>query len=217
MRTMFRFVLFVCLLLLTGVVSATEIYVGNKPYRGQVYRHGGDVLFTLPELSLALDISVSKNGDVWSFGGVEINTVQDSGTVWVKLKDLPQDLVRVVNNKELNTLDLFRSKSVGEISGSGDEPAWTSKNTLVYFCATWSPPCQNMASAVAELVGSRSMKVIVIDIDDYKSRKFKKYTRYFEGDKIPYFAVLSERGKKIHDFAGFHTYPGLLRELAPFR
>lgn len=202
------------LVFLTGVASATEIYVGNQPYKGQVYRLGDDLMFNLPELSLALDIEVQRRDGVWLFGGVQVPTLNDSGKVWVKLKDLPPTLVRVVENAELRTLDLFRLENFETSLDAGD---WTSSNTLVYFYATWSPACQNMAASMAELAGSHSIRVVAIDIDNYRSQKFKKYTRYFSGDRIPYFAVLSENGKKIYDFAGFRTYPGLLKEIEDYR
>lgn len=198
-----------CLMLaLTLPVWANNVYVGNKPYQGQVMGAGPGVLLVLSELGQALRMEVAQTEEGWTLGGVPVETKLEQNEVWVPIKSLPKDRVRVIVSSELNTVDIYAS----EIPG-GPTDGWGADGTMVYFYADWSPACRAMENTIQALERASTIKVVRLNIHDTASPAYRKYTKMFEGDKIPFFVLLDKRGRKIESFSNFHNYNELLAKL----
>lgn len=209
---------FTLLLLILGLglclpAPAQELFVRNRPFKGPTVGLGSELSLSLPDLAEALEVSLEEGEQGWILGGEPIKTRTDGGQVWVRLEDLPQNLVQIERSQALGTLDIYLREATQ--STSGDD--WGSDSTLVYFYApAWCPVSQAMRGTFDQFQRSRRIRMVPIDIDQPKSRNFKKYVRLFEGDRIPYYVLLNREGRKVHAFSGFKTYKQLLEELQPF-
>lgn len=202
--------LFLILFLMAIPALAHNVFVSNKPYQGQVLATASDIRFVLSELAEALNLEVEESEEGWILGGFPVSTLQERNKVWVQLKALPEELVRVVRNPELNTVDLFVQQSV---EGEGSEEPWGMGGTLVFFYADWSEACRAMEQTMAHVALSRTLKCEFLNIDYPKTPVYKKYAHRFEGDRIPFYLILDTRGRKIDSFSGFLTYTELLDKL----
>ena len=201
--------LLLMLLLLALPALANNVFVGNKPYEGEVYGTSSDVRFVLSELAEALSVEYEETESGWTLGGVSVPTLVDKDKVWVELDRLPEGLIRVVRNASLNTIDLYLMETVED----GPDGSWASGGTLVFFYADWSEACRAMEQTMAHIAQSRSLKVEFLNVDNPDSSVYKRYARRFEGDKIPFYLLLDTRGRKIDAFSGFLTYGELLDKL----
>ena len=191
-------------------VWANNVFVGNQPFEGRAVGTGSEVRLSLLDLADALEVDTALvEGKGWVLGGFPVETFEDFGITWVKLRDLPQKLVRVVRSEELNTVDIYRKKDVA----SAPDDNWGADGALVYFYATWSPACQAMEETINVLERSRTIKLVRLNIEEPHSRNYRRYVRYFEGNRIPFFVVLNSEGRKITTFASFQSYAGLLDRL----
>lgn len=200
----------IALVLLLSLPSwAANIYIGNQPYQGRVTGTGSEIQFVLSELAEALSFEIEELEEGWALEGKQVATKLSEGLVWVELSALPSDLVRVVQSRELNTVDLYRVRS----DGSDSKEVWTGNGTMVYFYAEWSYPCIAMENTIASLEQSSTLKVARLNIDQPNSPVFKRYVKLFEGDRIPFYVLLDSRGRKLDTFSGVITYPAILEKL----
>lgn len=189
---------------------ANNVFVGNKPFKGQVVGTGSEVRFNFFDLAKALKYEIVEGEDGWTMAGYALATFEESGVIWVNLEDIPKELVRVVRSTELNTLDLYRVATLD----SGPVEDWAGADgKLVYFYADWSPACHTMAPTIDVIERSRTIKLIRLNIDKPATRVYKRYVHHFEGNYIPFFAVLDSRGKKITFFSGFQSYSDIISKL----
>lgn len=186
-----------------------EIFVGNKPFKGQSYGVGADVLFSLADLAKALDLPAHSTPDGWFLGPSKVQIHEEHGVVWIKLDDLPTDLVRVVRNKEFGTIDLYKVEGAAAASSGGSWPG----GALIFFGASWDPHTQSMMTTMDEIERSKIVQVVYVDVEDMESPAYQEFDYLFEGDKIPYFVILDESGRKVHSFFGFQTYAEMLATL----
>lgn len=194
-------------LLLPMAANADDVYVSNKPYKGRMYGLGDEIRFSIKDLAEALEVQTVQTPEGWFFQGVAVPTVEEQGTIWINLSDLPSNVVRVVRNQEFKSLDLYRSKG-GKVVSQGDE--WGADGTLVYFMASWSPACKAMKPTMSSLEQSRRIRVAYVDVEESSSAAFRDYAYLFEGDKVPLFVILDGAGRKLDSFFGFQTYSELL-------
>ena len=198
------------ILLLVAPALANSIFAGNQPYQGEVQGTVDDPRFELFELAEALDLEVEETEQGWLVEGEMVNVEDEGQRVWVDLSALPAEVVRVVRNKTLGTLDLFRAKTISD----GPAEVWSGGGgTIVYFYADWSEACQAMEQTMNYLDESPAVTVAFLNIDLPDSPVYRKYVRLFEGDKIPYFVLLDTDGKTVDRFDEFKTYPEMLNKL----
>lgn len=205
---MYRLLLSTLLLFLLMPTAgwADNIFISNKPYKGQLYGVGNDIRFPIQEIAKALEIRVGQTSEGWFLGGSKVNVIEELGVTWIKLDELPANRVKVVRNMDFGTIDLYR---IGDKEAS-NHGSWGGEGTLVFFGASWDPHSSSMLSTISELERSQVVRVVYVDIEDSRSPAFRNYAYLFEGDKIPYFVLLNGDGVKIHSFFGFQTYSGLM-------
>ena len=147
-------------------------------------------------------------------------------TVVVFVSDLKKAGLMVRHNPELDTIDITMPKgqrtSSGESSGDRTSAAaqnWGSSNkpTLVYFGASWCGPCRTTKPGLSRFESESDFNVIHVDIDQKSSPTFTQYRSYFEGNSIPYFAVLDASGRKVHAFVGGQTYKTLKQQTEKYK
>ena len=208
-----RFLLATLLLLFIAPSAwADDIFVANKPYKGQIYGIGADVRFSLDDLAKALSIPVNQTPEGWFLGSRKVEVHEEHGVVWVSLDDLPTDLIRVVRNKEFATIDIYR------VEGASTDPAQESwaGGGLIFYGANWDPHTKSMLSTIAEIEKSKIVQVFYVDVEDSSSPAYRQFAYLFEGNKIPFFVVLDHTGRKVHSFYGFQTYNQMLNILRQY-
>lgn len=196
---------------LSSVASADQIYVSNKAFKGRVFGVGSEIRLALPDLAKALNYRVEHNDVGWMLSGRPISVTEESQVVWVRLEDLPKDLVRVVLNKDFRTIDLYRVMDDGPL-----EAAWGGEGTLLVFGTSWCPATKSMKSVLSNLESSNVVHVVDIDIEAPKSMNFRDYIGYFEGNKVPFFVLLDNTGNPLHSFFGAVTYQELMATLQKY-
>ncbi len=206
-----RYLLVVTLLSFSLILaaSADEVFVSNQPFAGQVLGTGSKTRLKLDDLASALESVADRGEDGWTIDGFPVETTQENGVVWVEVGALPEGLVRVIRSDELETLDIYK---VEQTSAFIDED-WGGQGTLVCFYGAWSPACRAMNNTLAVLAQSRTLELRILDIDRPGTPEFREYARYFSGNKIPYFVVIDDQGRKLHSFAGLTSYGDTLKEI----
>lgn len=209
-----RQLLLTALLVLLAIPAAwaDEIFVGNKPFEGRSYGVGEEVRFSLLDLAKALELPANSTPEGWFLGSSKVEIHEEHGVVWVSLDDLPSDLIRVVRNKDFGTVDLYRVETQ---AASGPGSSW-SGGALIFFGASWDPHTQSMMPTIDEIERSKMVQVVYVDVEDMESESYKEFDYLFEGDKIPYFVILDEKGRKVHSFFGFQTYSEMLATLKKY-
>ncbi len=190
---------------------ADQIYVSNRAFKGRVFGVGEDVRFALPDLAKALNYRVEHRESGWFLSGRQISVEEESQVVWIRLQDLPNELVRVVFNKDFRTIDLYRV-----MDDEPQEAAWGGEGTLLVFGTSWCPATQGMKSVLSNLESSNIVRLVNVDIEAPKSMNFRDYIGYFEGDKVPYFVLLDSSGTPLHTFFGSVTYQELMTTLQKY-
>lgn len=180
---------------------ADDVFVGNKPFKGQTYGVGTEVRFALADLAQALNYEAIQKPDGWYLGPMKVEVSENQGVMWIDLEDLPAELVRVVRNKDFGSIDLYRVETKGAA-----QTTWGGDSTLIVFGANWCPTTAAMRSTVAEIESSKMVHVVYVDVENMQSPAYQEYDYLFEGNKVPYFVILDDKGKKLHSFTGFHTY-----------
>lgn len=145
-RTKLVSLLLALIVSLTGFAVAEDVYVKNKPFKGEVVGHGMDTELSLPDLAEALGLeAVSENG-LWQLGEAVLPGRTIDGTVFVTLKDLKSAGFKVMHSPELGTIDISqgRKKVASSTTAPRRKPvanntnqSWGSGPTLVYFGANW--------------------------------------------------------------------------------
>lgn len=137
-----------CFTLLLSPVSAQEIYVKNKPFKGQTLGQGKDLELCLPDLAEALGVDSKQENGVWTLGDATVSGHQVNGNIFVHISALKEAGFTVVFNTALGTLDITENKKSAQADGdSGKVPRkgevdasnWGGGTgpTLVYFGASW--------------------------------------------------------------------------------
>lgn len=192
-----------------GPAVATEVFVGNIPYDGTVYGTAAEFRFVLSELADALGVEVKEKSGQWLIDGRPVATIRSEGKVWVEMSAIPKELVRIVRNKELNTIDLYLVETVE----APPEEDWANGGTMILFYADWSEACIAMEQTIAYIAESPSLKVEFLNIDYPNSSVYRNRVRLFQGNEIPYFVILDANGRRLDSFSGFFTYGELLDRL----
>jgi thiol-disulfide isomerase/thioredoxin len=198
---------------LTSWAWADDVFVSNKPFKGQIYGVGSEIRFSLLDLAKALDFRAEETSKGWLLGALPVKVVQEHGVVWIDIDDLPPEMVRVVRNKDFGTVDIYRVE--GAQSASSDA-SWGGEGTLVVFGASWCPTTADMRPTVSEIEQSQIVHVVYVDVEAVESPAYQEFDYLFEGDKIPYFVLLGPDGNKLHSFMGFHTYSEMLATLGKY-
>lgn len=120
--------LFLLLGLFQGVAWSEDLFVLNKPFKGQVSGAGADIYVELAPMAKALGLEVKEEGGGWVLfetghtagaarpGEVVANdrVVKHQAGPLVSLQDLAAALgLKVVRNKGMGTVDVYRDQSVG--------------------------------------------------------------------------------------------------------
>ena len=201
-----HFLALIWLLLMPSTVWADEVFVGNKPFEGRVYGLGKDIRFSLVDLGQALGLAVDQTAEGWFLDGARVVTRQEQGVVWVSLGDLPSESVRVVENRALGTIDVYRA----EKRQTADRGQWGGDGTMVVFGANWCPVTAKMRQTISEIERSQTVQVVYVDVEDLASPSNRQFAYLFEGDKIPFFVLLDSKGRKLRSFMGIQTYSEML-------
>lgn len=197
--------------LLAGLMAATlavpvwadNVFVANKPFKGQVYGVGQELRFSLEDLGKALSARVVETPEGWFLAGQQVKVSKSQGVVWIDIDDLPTSVVKVVRNTQMKTLDLY---SVAGSSVTPSQDNWGGSGTLVFFGASWDPLTQQMLGTVKELERSKMVNVVFIDVESEGDSTPTEYDGLFKGDSVPYFVLLDGKGEPKHSFVGFHSY-----------
>lgn len=195
----------------SSAASADQIYVSNKAFKGRVFGVGSEIRLALPDLAKALNYRIEHSDVGWMLSGQAVKVTEESQVVWIRLDDLPSNLVRVVVNKDFRTIDLYRVME--------DEPpvaAWGGEGTLLVFGTSWCPATKAMKSVLGNLESSNIVHLVYVDIEAPKSMNFRDYIGHFRGDKVPYYVILNSSGKPLHSFFGLVTYQELMTTLQKY-
>jgi hypothetical protein len=205
-----RFLLALVLFCLAPLAArADDVFIGNKPFQGQVYGVGNDIRFSLLDLGQALGLPVRQTPEGWLMNGRKVRVSEDHGVVWIALDELSSDEVRVVRNKEFGTIDLYRLE---EETASGKKQ-WGGDGVLVFFGASWDSQTRDMRTTMTEIERSQVVRVVYVDVEDMDSPAYKDFDHLFQGQGLPYFVLLDSSGRRVHSFRGFRTYSDLLATL----
>lgn len=137
-----------CFALLLGPTSAQEIYVKNKPFKGQTLGQGKDLELSLPDLAEALGVESKQENGLWTLGDSTVPGHEVEGNIFVHISALKDAGLKVVFNSALGTVDITNNKNLaktnntsGQVPRKGDVDAssWGGGTgpTLVYFGASW--------------------------------------------------------------------------------
>jgi hypothetical protein len=203
------FLLALLLVSLFSSARADDVFLGNKPFKGQVYGVGSDIRVSLQDLAGALGVTAEQTSQGWQLAGKPVKVVEDHGAVWIGLDDIPPELVRVVRNKEFGTIDMFKVAG-GQSTSAPVKGSWGGDGVLVFFGASWDPHTAEMRNTISQLEQSRVVDVAYVDVENMETPAYKEYAYLFEGNKVPYFVLLDGEGRKLHSFTGFQTYSEML-------
>lgn len=190
---------FLCLVLL-GPAWAESVFVGNKPYKGQIRGGGQELRFSVRELGQALGLNVVRTAEGWFLAGEKLLVTEDGGEAWIGLANLPPEAVKVVRNKQMGTLDLYRVES--SLSSSAPGGLWGGAGTLVFFGSSRDALTKRMLAPIGEIERARSVRVVFVDVEDSARTP---YDYLFAGDRVPYFVLLDGSGVKKRSFVGVHS------------
>lgn len=202
-------VLLLGLVLVMLLPAWADIYVANRPYEGSVRGSYGDERVMLAEIAQALGLEIGQSDQGWTLGGSYAPTIEEDGEVWVSLSALPSEVVRTVEHRALGIIDLYRLGS----TMSPETVDWGGKGTVVYFYADWSPACVAMENSISMLERATNIEVKRLNIDTPRSSIYRDHVRLFQGDEIPFYALIDENGRRITSFSGFFTYNELLEKV----
>lgn len=188
-----------------------EIFLANRPFKGRVVGTGGDTRISLSDLADAMNLRAEETPNGWRLGGRKIATSEEGGVVWVRIDQLPSELVRVVFNRQFKTIDLYRGAGEGS-----DVGLWGGEGTLVVYGTSWCPATKAMQPTLASLSESRIVRVVQVDIEAPKTPNFREWAGYFEGDKVPLYILFDSSGRKLHSFFGFTTYQQMMATLEKY-
>ncbi len=181
---------------------ADNLFVGNRPYKGKVYGVGDDLKFSLQDLGKALGVTVMETSEGWFLGGQLVQVSLEQGVTWIDLKSLPTSVVKVVRNKQMGTLDIYRAEGNADGSLTG---SWGRAGTLVLFGAQRDSLTQQMLSTVKELDSSKLVHVVFVDVEDERKSAYTEYDYLFQGNRVPYVVLLGSDGAKRHSFVGVYS------------
>lgn len=196
---------------LATAAASEQIFVANRPFKGRVVGVGSEIKISLADLAKAMSLRAEQSSAGWTIGGYKIPVSEEDGIVWVRLEQLPSELVRVVVNKEFKTIDLYRAAGEGS-----DKGVWGGEGILVVFGTSWCPATKAMQPTLEDLSKSPVVGVVQVDLEAPKSPNFRDYVGYFEGDKVPYYVILDSSGRKLHSFFGFMTYQEMVNTLEKY-
>lgn len=197
--------------LLVTTVAAEQIFVANQPFKGRVVGVGSEIKISLADLAKAMSLRTEQSPAGWTLGGYTVPVSEEDGAVWIRLEQLPRELVRVVVNKEFKTIDLYRAAGEGS-----DRGVWGGEGILVVFGTTWCPVTKAMQPTLEDLSRSPVVEVVQVDVEAPKSPNFRDYVGYFEGDKVPFYVIFDSSGRKLHSFFGFKTYQEMVSTLEKY-
>lgn len=122
-------------LLLANAAFAQDLFVRNKPYKGEKKGRAPEIVVRLDEVAKALDMPAAKAETGWTLNGVSVPTTEEGGTVYIKLSDLTLAGAQVTHNKDFNTIDVNRPVASGAAAAGGDatEGSWV----MVHWTAPW--------------------------------------------------------------------------------
>jgi hypothetical protein len=138
--------IFLCCLMvgLIGTALAEDIYVKNKPFKGDVIGQGMNAEISLMDIGKALDLEVVSDNGRWTLGELNLPGRELDGKIYVYLSDLKKAGLTVIHSPELGTIDISvpkgeRNANKGEDDGppAADADWGGNKPTLVYFGAAW--------------------------------------------------------------------------------
>lgn len=194
---------------LTAPAVAEELFVANSPYKGVIGGAGGETRVLLSEISESLNLPAAQEDGSWTLGDYPVKVLEEEGKVWIRLVDLPKELVRIVRNQDLGTVDVYLTDEVRK----GADRSWVGQGKLVVFYTYSSPACRALDRSLEDLILANTIDLVIVDIDFPKEENYRKYVRKFKGNKVPYFVVLDKNDKEIDNFTGFQTYTEILGKL----
>ena len=186
-------------------LAAEQIYVANRAFKGRVSGTGSELRLSVTDLAEAMNLRAVRDASGWTVGGHPVSVTNEGGVDWIRLDQLPSELVRVVTNKELGTIDLYRAAGEGSEHGM-----WGAEGILLVFGTSWCPATEAMQPTVKDVSRSRVVRVVQVDIEKPNTPNFQEFAGYFEGNKVPLFVLLDSSGRKLTSFFGFVTYQELM-------
>ncbi len=133
-------VAFALLLIFCLPAAAQELYVRNRPFKGDVRGSGTSALVHLNELAKALEVKVEEQDGSYLLDGHPVTVEMVEGQPYLTLSTLSKSGFRVVENSDLGTIDVYKpvAAKAPAKSASNSSSSWgASGPTLVYFGAQW--------------------------------------------------------------------------------
>ncbi|MGE0493350.1 MAG: hypothetical protein AB7S38_29350 [Vulcanimicrobiota bacterium] len=133
-------VLMLALLLLTIPAGAEELFVRNRPYKGEVRGGGTSAQVRIDELAAALELELEHQNGVYSYQGTTLTTETIGEFAYIRLSDLKPLGVKVVPNPDLGTIDVYVAQADKPAPAGQAQPAaadWGSGAVVVHFGAPW--------------------------------------------------------------------------------
>lgn len=90
--------------------SAEDVYVDNRPYKGQMTGFGMDTEFEVHELAEALKVEAVSDNGYWILGKVRVPARREKTKFYTTLRDLKAGGMIVVQTPSLETIDISEPK-----------------------------------------------------------------------------------------------------------
>lgn len=131
-------VLALLLFSLLGVTATAQtLSVRNKPYKGEINGRGMGAMVRLEEMAKVLDLVIEQTDAGWTLDGRPVATSQSGGIPYITLSELKNAGLRVTENKDFGTIDIYKPVAKAATPSQGDRWAKTSQNVMVHYSATW--------------------------------------------------------------------------------
>lgn len=195
----------------TGLALADDVFVGNRPFKGRIYGVGQDVRVSIEDLAKALGLSLQQVGESFRLSDEPIEVFSLDGIYWIELGKLPAQLVKVVRNKELATIDIYGVVKPNSLNEKVE--SWGGSGSLVAFIDPLEPKTAALDDTLAQFDRFKVVRIVRVDVRDLNSPSYHEYAYLFKGTTLPYFAVLDSHGRKVSSFTGFKNYREIMSSL----
>lgn len=96
----------VCALSCLSGLSAEEIFVNNRVYKGHAVGHGLDTEVVVHEIAKALKVEPVSDNGFWKLGEIRFPARKEKGVFYTTLRDLKKAGLIIIMTPGLETIDI---------------------------------------------------------------------------------------------------------------
>lgn len=96
----------ICVLSCLGGLSAEEIFVNNRTYKGHAVGHGLDTEVVVHELAKALKVEPEEDNGFWKIRNIRFPARHEKGVYYTTLRDLKKAGLIIIMTPSLETIDI---------------------------------------------------------------------------------------------------------------